>query len=229
LIQHVFSVVESACSQAGSRRRGKKRGRKKSKSSGASHVRRERVTRHTPVHATTHLVEGLPDLRSLECNAVIFDALMKACKRAGSRADGVFRLTDYSIQPNHLHLIAEASDADALARGLNGLFVRIARGLNRLWRRKGKVFRERYHVHVLRTPAEMKNALRYVLHNAAKHGREVWRGMPDPFSSGQWFDGWLDPYEEDPGHPDDGPVVRAWSWMRRVGWRRYGLIPTVPG
>jgi len=33
----------------------------------------------------------------------------------------------------------------------------------------GPVFKDRYHVHVLKTPAEMKRALEYVLLNTAKH------------------------------------------------------------
>ena len=53
--------------------------------------------------------------------------------------------------------------------GMQGLAIRIARGLNRLWGRKGKVFADRYHDRVLRTPREVRNALAYVLNNARRH------------------------------------------------------------
>jgi hypothetical protein len=47
--------------------------------------------------------------------------------------------------------------------------IRIARGLNAMMGRTGPVFEDRYHAHVLRTPAEVRNALRYVLGNYSSH------------------------------------------------------------
>lgn len=203
--------------------RAKGGGRKKDKDSGVSHMAREAITRHQPVHVTTHLVDGLADLRDWDCLQVIWTAFKASRERAGSREDALFRLTDYSVQGNHLHLIVEASDADALGRGLNGMFVRIARGLNKAWGRRGKVFRERYHARVLRTPRQVYHAIRYVLHNAKRHGRRLLPGRPDPFSSGVWFEGWAD-YVHDGWFAAEGPIARATSWLRRVGWRKYGLL-----
>jgi len=48
--------------------------------------------------------------------------------------------------------------------------IRVAKGLNKLWARRGKVFADHYHDRILRTPREVRNALCYVLHNAKKHG-----------------------------------------------------------
>ncbi|HWV38452.1 MAG TPA: hypothetical protein VN033_08235 [Vulgatibacter sp.] len=42
------------------------------------------------------------------------------------------RLTHHSVQGNHLHLIVEAKDARALSRGMQGLSIRVAQGMNRL-------------------------------------------------------------------------------------------------
>jgi REP element-mobilizing transposase RayT len=91
-----------------------------------------------------------------------------------------FRLVHYSVQGNHLHLLVEAQDERALSRGMNGLGVRIARGLNRLMRRRGKVLEERYHGHILRTPTEVRRARHYLLGNARKHIRFVGAG---PYAS----------------------------------------------
>ena len=123
---------------------------------------------------------------------------------------------EYSIQGNHTHLLVEVSDRDALSRAVNGLCVRLARGLNKLWKRTGKVFADRFHHRPLRTPKEVYNALRYVFNNACKHGRGVRRGRPDPFSSGLWFDGW---------RGISAPIVApARTWLLTIGWRRGGLI-----
>ena len=55
---------------------------------------------------------------------------------------------------------------------MNGLGVRVARGLNRVMRRRGRVLAERYHGHLLKTPAEVRNARAYLVGNAYRHFRE---------------------------------------------------------
>ena len=116
------------------------------------------------------------------------------------------RLTHYSVQGNHLHLIVEAAGERALSRGMQGLCIRIAKGLNRTMQRKGKVFADRYHAHILRTRAEVRNAVRYVLQNVHVHarraGRKVATGM-DRYSSTS---------------ADPAAVAPPRTWLLRVGW-----------
>jgi hypothetical protein len=89
-------------------------------------------------------------------------------------------LVHYSVQGNHVHLLVEAEDERALSRGMNGLGVRVARGLNRVMGRRGKVLEERYHGHILRTPTEVRNARVYLLRNAERH---VGLRGADPYAS----------------------------------------------
>ena len=79
-----------------------------------------------------------------------------------------------------MHLLVEADGEKSLAKGMNGLGVRVARGLNRVMGRKGHVLDERYHGHILKTPTEVKNARSYQLTNAKKHYRLV---GDDPYTS----------------------------------------------
>jgi REP element-mobilizing transposase RayT len=177
------------------------------------------------VLVTVPLKRGLPRLRRTRERKALERAFHAGRERFG------FRLTQYSIQSDHLHLIAEADDRRALSRGLQGLLVRVARALNKLWSRTGKVFRDRYHDRVLRTPREVRHALAYVLGNARKHGLRILRGAVDGFSSAPWFDGWrgedMAPFE----WGSDCPVTRARTWLQRHGWRRHGLLDAdeVPG
>ncbi len=71
---------------------------------------------------------------------------------------------------------------------MQGLSVRIARALNRVLARRGTVFADRYHAHVLRSPREVANAVAYVLGNAiihaARRGERVHPDAIDPMSSG---------------------------------------------
>jgi hypothetical protein len=64
------------------------------------------------------------------------------------------RRVHFSVQGNHLHLVFEADDWRALPRAVKGLSVRLARVINKAMKRRGRVFSDRYHVHVLKTPRE---------------------------------------------------------------------------
>ena len=162
------------------------------------------------------LCRGLPSLRRKRALNVL-TAAFSAVRRRES-----FRLVHYSIQSNHLHLLCEADDRRELTRGIQALAIRIAKGLNSLWGRAGKLFADRYHDHILRTPREVMRALRYVLNNAAKHGARWAAREPDPFSSARWFQA----VEHGLRRLDSGPpcLARARTWLLSVGWRRAGAV-----
>jgi putative transposase len=146
-----------------------------------SHARTISVDGRCPVHVTLRARDHVWSLRSRRCHAVIAAALRAVVGRPG------FRVVHFSIQGNHLHLLVEADDARALARGMTALAGRIAIRLNQLMGRRGAAFADRYHAHVLRTPAEVRNALAYVIGNFASHaarrGEALGAGYVDPFSS----------------------------------------------
>jgi hypothetical protein len=52
---------------------------------------------------------------------------------------------------------------------MQGLAIRLARAINRVLGRTGKVFADRDHMRILQTPAEVRNALLYVVENRWKH------------------------------------------------------------
>ena len=196
----------------GGKRRGA--GRKpKGERAGVSHAKRPRLAARFPVLVTLRLREGLQTLRADDSHELIRDALA-----AGS--GGEFRVIEYSVQSNHLHFVAESRDERALTRGMIGLAVRIARGLNRLWKRSGHVFADRFHALILRTPRAVRAALVYCIQNARKHGAWIARG-PDAYSSGASFDGWK-------GSNGKGAesrlLARARTWLLSIGWKRHGLI-----
>ena len=82
---------------------------------------------------------GLPSLRGGRLFSEVRFALAAGRGRFG------LRLVHFSVQSNHLHLIVEAADARALARGMQGLLVRVARAVNRTLVRRGRLFADRYH------------------------------------------------------------------------------------
>ena len=162
-----------------------------------SHDRRPSLSPHHPVHLTLRVANDVPNLRRIHAFRRIEDAFAEGKDRFG------FRVTHFSVQSNHLHLIAEAESRVSLARGMKGLEVRIARGVNQVFGRRGALFAERYHAHVLKTPREVRNAIDYVLANWFRHaGREVGPYDLDRLSS----------------IANRSMVVPPQTWLLRVGW-----------
>ncbi len=131
-------------------------------------------------------------------------------------------------------MIVEAAGKQALGSGMKAIASRLAFAVNRVFGRRGPVLDGRYHVRVLRTPREVRNALAYVLLNVRKHWRAR-RGVApmvrlDEASSGRLFDGWRRRRAAASG-PDPPEVAGARTWLLRRGWRRHGLIDPaeVPG
>lgn len=176
---------------------------------GVSHGVRCGFHRRYPVHVTLRVVEGIAGLRERRLLVKLHD-----CFERCGRKD--FRICQFSIQSNHIHLLVEADGREGLSNGMQGLTTSIARTMNRELGRLGSFFADRYHARVLRTPTEVRHALVYVLHNAKHHGQR-YEGV-DPFSSGWWFEHWRDfePIENPP------PIAPAETWLLRTGWRRIG-------
>ena len=184
---------------------------------GMTHRPRPDFTR-APVHVSTHVADDVYGLRRRDIYRALHVAVIAGCQRAG------FRVIEYSVQANHLHLICEGDDRQALARGLQALFTRVARAINRTRCRSGRVLRDRYHSRVLYTPREVRNALAYVLNNARKHVADRGRVKPS---------GWVDLCSSAPGFYG---LERRWlpvaaTPMLRYGWREAGTIQRdeVPG
>ena len=134
-------------------------GRKRIHSKGVAHRIREEVKTKNALHVN---FKYKAYIRNKVC--------LKLLKRAilNSRRHGL-RIIHFSLQSNHVHLILEAETNLLLTRGMRSLTVTFAKGLQ-----MGKVQIERYHLHVLKSLRETRNAVHYVLFNNQKHGnREV--------------------------------------------------------
>jgi REP element-mobilizing transposase RayT len=166
-------------------------------------------------------------VRGLRAQAV-FLRVREAIARSSK---GAFRVVQFSVQDNHLHLLVEAKDKRELTRGMRGLAVRAAQRINGALRRRGQVFSERYHARELTRPRAVRNALVYILHNHRKHGVSL--AWLDACSSARDFDGWRRDVLLDVARAttragptlDERPAVApARTWLASTGWRRAGLL-----
>src|SRR5579862_3396172 len=133
------------------------------------HRSRPVLKRRFPVHVTVRVVEGLLSLRDPECFSVLRGAFFAANAKAG------FKLVHYSVQTNHMHFIVESEGTKELSSGMRGLMIRMARALNKVMERKGRVFSDRYHIEIVDNPRQAHNTLRYVVRN---HEHHAGRALP---------------------------------------------------
>jgi REP element-mobilizing transposase RayT len=227
-------------------RKGEKRkgvGRpKRGKRAGERHVVRLAFKASEPVHVILRAHADVGSLRTEDVFHAIRDALITVWK-----LEDRFRVVQFSVQRTHIHMIVEARDRLALARGMQAFGISAAKHINALLvgkdgkRRRGAVFPDRYHVRILATPRQVRNCLSYVLNNWRHHGEDqrvrsrTWQ--IDKFSSAVTFEGWKE-REHRPGmrfvQPPDyvAPLVCPPTvWLLTVGWRRHGLISAfeIPG
>ena len=184
------------------------------------HLVREDFGAAEPVHVTLRTLDAVRGLRGEALFPKVRDALRRGCKEG-------FRVVHFTVMGNHIHLIVEADGKEALARGMQGLSIRLARTINGHMKRRGTVWRDRYHATVLRSPTQCRHALAYVLQNKRKHeaevGRRLGRGWVDPCSSAAWFRDWAKKPSVAWESPQGGfPAPR--TWLLRVGWQKVGLI-----
>src|SRR6476659_4974099 len=135
------------CKGRGGRRPGA--GRPKKKNAGVSHLKRPSLPKSYPVHITLKVRGDVPNLRTEKRFLAAKKAFRYGCDRFG------MRLIEFSVQSNHIHLIVEGNDRRSLSRGMQGLLIRLAKQINRVCKRSGHVFADRYHEHILRTVAEV--------------------------------------------------------------------------
>ena len=214
--------------QRGGKRNGAGR-KRKAAGPRVSHKPRPAFEKAAAVLVTLRVASVVWNLRSRRCYEAIQTCLINARGRFG------LRVIELSVLGNHLHLLVEADCDQSLYRGMQGLCVRIARALNRLWRCAGQVFPDRFHSRMLATPRAVRTALVYVLRNARKHG-SWWGDGADEYSSGSHFEEWRSRTSTAAAAPEASEMSavsssavrhqleRARTWLLSTGWRRRGLI-----
>jgi REP element-mobilizing transposase RayT len=191
-----------------------------------------------PVHAT--LRSSFRGLRTQRVFPILRSAMSRLNRRKmrEAHAAGVrsrFRVVHFSVQTDHVHLVVEAEDKRELLRGMQGLAVSIARKINQLLSRRGRLWADRWHGRALTCPRAVRNALVYVMANHRKHGHAS-VGLIDPYSSAPYFTGFAGFNGQPPillhpslvpkalAPPVVLPVAAPSRWLLAVGWKRHGLL-----
>jgi REP element-mobilizing transposase RayT len=213
------------------RRGGKRRGAgRKAKGTRAKerHAARPDFKPYHALHVVTRVAPGVGSLRRRDMYKALREATISAALREW------FRIVHVSLQRNHVHMLVEAENKAALGRGMQGFGISAARNINRALGdgeqpRRGKVFADRYHVEVIRSPTQARHAIGYVLGNW-RHHKEDQKGVArnwlvDPFSSAILFPDWQElqdqPWMWRIRETYDPLVVRRpRTWLLAEGWMR---------
>lgn len=129
-------------------------GRNRKRSRGVAHETREKVSGRAPLHIN---FKYKLQIRNKDTLRILKRAI------SNSRRHGL-RVIHFSFQSNHIHLIIEATSNEILTRGMRSLTNTMAKRIG-----KGRIQVERYHLHILKTFREARNAIHYVLFNQQKH------------------------------------------------------------
>ena len=184
----------------GGKRRGAGRRVAPGKRPGVSHKAREKFDRPTVVHATARMKWGVWNLRARRCRSLIEGALLALRRRGG------FRVIEFSIQGNHVHFVAEADSSVELSRGMQSLCIRVARALNRLMKRSGKVFDEHFHSRTLNNPSQVANAIGYLVTSQEHHFGTRGLDLCSSFALA--------------AARRDELLPKPVTWLLRAGWRK---------
>lgn len=112
---------------------------------------------------------------------IFYNALLEVCARY------VWQLQAWAIFPNHYHIIAQSpGNAYTLRKLIQRLHSQTARTINRLDSTPQRRVWFQYWDTCLRTEKSYYGRLRYVNHNAVKHGL-VDNAFAYPFCSARWF------------------------------------------
>ena len=150
----------------GGRRPGS--GRKRIHSAGVSHRERPQINHYLPLHVN---FKYKLYIRNDHFKNILFKSYMNSSLKD-------LYVIYYSIESNHVHLIIETLTNSSLTTGMKSLLNTITRFIG-----KGTIQIERYHLHILRSPTEVSNAVNYVINNHEKH-----TGKNDQTFSGMFYE-----------------------------------------
>src|SRR5438132_8882026 len=107
--------------------------KRKSPRKNVPHRKRRKFRRGT-LHVTVRMRREVWNLRTHRCFRALERSFARGCERFG------FRLIDFSVQGNHIHMIVDAPDVIALCRAIKSLAVRFGSALSKMMTRAGPIF-----------------------------------------------------------------------------------------
>ena len=169
------------------------------------------LARH-PEHVTLRARCGLPSLRGDRAYSFLLTAISRASKDH-------FRIIQFSVQVDHIHLLVEADDRTALIRGVQG-WPSVARAPSTVPSTVAGQSGPTATTAAPPPPRARCALATSICFKIVSSTHEILRESIRK-SSGPWFEGW----QQAPPRPDSpSPVRKAKTWLATVGWRLAGPL-----
>lgn len=152
----------------------KRAGRKPIHDPGIRHTSRPILKRPASLHLTVKVRKNKAEIKNKSVLKLLKHAIQNA-RRQG------LRVIHYSLEYDHVHLLIEAENNFILGRGMQSFGVTMAKGINRLKRLKGSVYKHRYHFRMIFSTRQLKYVMNYIFTNGMKHKRS--KTIQDPYNS----------------------------------------------
>lgn len=137
-------------------------GRPSKHDKGIRHIEREQLKKTSNLHITVKLEKSKAGLKNKQTLALLHKAIKKA------RLSGL-RILHYTLEFDHIHMLIEADNNHQLSRGMQSFGITFSKGINKLKKLQGNVYKNRYHLRLIKTYKEIKNVMNYILSNGVKH------------------------------------------------------------
>ena len=115
-------------------------------------------------HVTTTTYDRRPIFTDFRAARVVIQSL-----NASSLLGGTL-LMAWVLMPDHMHLLVQLGDDDALERYVERTKSATARSLNRALGTRGRVWQRAFHDHLIRDDENLQNVARYIVSNPVRAG-----------------------------------------------------------
>ncbi|MGZ3790137.1 MAG: transposase [Bacteriovorax sp.] len=107
------------------------------------------------LHLTVKIVKNKADMKNKSVLGLLKRAILNA-RRQG------LKVIHYSLEYDHVHLLIEAENNHVLGKGMQAFGVTLSKAINRMRKRKGGVYKHRYHFRQISSSRELKNVMNYI-------------------------------------------------------------------
>lgn len=129
---------------------------------GIRHTARPLIKKASALHITIKVKKIKADIKNKSVLKLLHRGIANARKQK-------LRIIHFTLEYDHIHLLIEADNNLILGKGMKALGVTLAKGVNRLKKQKGDVYKHRYHFRKIENLIQYKRVLNYIFTNGIKH------------------------------------------------------------
>lgn len=140
----------------------KKAGRPPKNDPGIRHRGRETLLKTSSLHLTVKVDRNKADIKSKPILQILKRSILRARKQG-------LKVLHFTLEWDHVHLLIEADNNLELGKGMQAFGVTFAKGINKIKKNSGKVYKHRYHFRKINSGRELKRVMNYIFTNGEKH------------------------------------------------------------